>query len=207
MKSREFRSRLAEAARLTVTTGHEAGFRIYVLASDPQLLWSPTIEGSTGSIAFVPEGDLAKWADAMDIDLLSCVAPLYVHTHPHIDSLSLDLSDKDLLAVVYGNPDFDVRPIIGVATIGDDRNGALLLMRSLCNLQKPRPELCETLSNRYRAYKGPWPSEALARALMIPHQVASTVIQYSIPRGYGPASLQLKESFRTFCYLGEPRAK
>ena len=49
VKSKDFRSRLAEAAKITMRTGHESEFRLYREIYQDQDRFTPVFEGGTGS--------------------------------------------------------------------------------------------------------------------------------------------------------------
>ncbi len=134
VKSREFRSRLAEAARITMRTGYESGFRHYLDLDANKRYWTPVFKGERDEL---PSQRYSDWKShtipSWPAD--RCVELLTFHTHPDADR-ELGLSYDDLRLILDGDSDFDLRPLIAIAGVTESTSAHLLLLRRTCDHER-----------------------------------------------------------------------
>lgn len=127
VKSDEFRSRLAEAARTCVRTGCETGFAVYREVQPQRDHWTPVFQGDEYTI---PAGTFVDWQ--MKRGLLHTVSDtlIKVHFHPHCYEDDHGISLQDLLGIFSGEFGLETRPIAAVAIVDEAlSDGYMFLMQ------------------------------------------------------------------------------
>lgn len=178
VKSYEMRSRLADAARITQETGHEAGFRYYLDLESGDRYWSPVFEGLTDEM---PEYLFDDWLVARRLDPTYVRSFLSLHFHPTDDGLAP--SSSDLLTMFTTPCDDDFRETYGVSTISDDNTGAVLLYSRNYD-PRPRPGLEPLLLRDVSERLDDLPDTAsggdICQALAIAGFVIAATMRYSL---------------------------
>src|SRR5437870_8641488 len=122
---REFRSRLAEAARYSRDSGAESGFCYLRSLKTDQHYLTPSFKGVQDEL---PNDDFNDWKERYDLDEPDRrVIKLFdLHLHGGIRS-RLGLSRSDIELVDYMAPRDPTCPVIGVGTCDDSDSVNVLL--------------------------------------------------------------------------------
>ena len=204
VNSRDFRSRLAEAARRTVSTNREAGFQYYQDIDNKDELWSPVIEGYVHEI---PHEFFTDWMidNLRDDSNGNCheLLSLHIHTYP---ASGLALSSEDVeLTCSPACDEYDVRPVIMVGAL-DPTNmtrGHLLSMQRTD--REPYPYATEVLHEAWKrvvAVEKDWPSSRVADALEVPGYLKAAVVPFYTTPQSDLADIVLTDAFRRLAQHG-----
>ncbi len=205
VKSREFRSRLAIAARVTAKTNNETGFKYYRDLSTATDMWSPVFEGT--ELEMRPSRFTDWMFDHLPYESIGdCYELLTLHTHGYPSS-GLALSHSDVELTCSASYDEDVRPCVCIATLdpSDLTKGHMLMMQRLC--KEPyfhATEIPQKAWRRALAVENEWPSERVADALTEPGYLASTVIPFDTMRSPSYAQVSVTNGFLRLAGLRDP---
>lgn len=182
MNSREFRSRLAKAARLTARTGHEGAFSYLLDIRSQCRHWTPVFEGCcdrTDRYAFL------EWKDraGLDASLGICAHLLDLHLHPD-SSGPLNLSYVDVCEVDQDSVAFPVRPLVAVGTVSEQGRIDLLLLQKTVNasLQYQCRNVLQQAYQQHERVEELWPSHEVARATTVPGFIRAGIVTYEVSR-------------------------
>lgn len=188
VNSYEMRSHLAEGARITQQTGHEAGFRYYLDTANGERYWSPVFEGVTDEL---PLGLFTRWL--MDAGRFQYQHPLLtVHYHPGEGEIVP--SSSDLMRLFLTPKQHDAREIVATATITNSGAGRMVLSKRAFDVRESRGirfSLVETLHNRAVDLGTTDPEDGtLADALTLPGYVHTADWSYLVLSDGPVTSLQ-----------------
>jgi len=197
VKSREFRSRLAEAARITMRTGHESGFRNYRDLHTAKRYWSPVIEGGTDE---VPGHLYRAWEETAVPEVLNTreLYPLFdFHFHPEFPELKLSYHDLDLVKSPAWER--DVRPAVGIGNVSNDGYGNILFLRQLTATPSIDSEfVTEQAWAAYEPVEGLPLSSEYANALAIPGYLRACVSPFRVSARYADIHSSHLKDLRSF---------
>ncbi|KAA0238479.1 MAG: hypothetical protein HS102_07920 [Planctomycetia bacterium] len=205
VQSKEFRYRLAKAARITMRTGHESGFAVYREPQSINHYWTPVFEGDTVSI----EGEVYKaWErrefsqypdhDAFDL--------LKLHFHTAEDGNILP-SDHDLLLLDSYSFNYATRPIIGVAGVRLNEGHILLLQKIFTgSVRQTWCSIAGELADRLPHLEMEQDPHELSKQLSLPGYIHAACLPFRLVPGPIRATLDSPFLMNRFAYSLAKRA-
>ena len=200
VKSNDFRSRLAEAARITMTTGHESAFSYVRYLEAGSNHFSPVFEGMSYCIRPNVGED---WTDTFPPDA-SLPALLDLHLHPQYNGPLL-LSETDIWHIDEWDSEYNIRPVAAIGTINQKASGhVLLLQKDFPGYLKDSGALPEQLFEKYCEVEYRWPSSDFGRLIEIPGFVKADILRFRLRPGTDDAYVVNPNVIGRFGYQGEP---
>ncbi len=197
VKSEEFRSLLAEAAQITMRTGHETAFSYVRYLEAGTNHFSPVFEGLTDT---VPLDDEDEWEENEFPPDASLAKLVDLHLHPQTDG-PLGLSPQDIRNIDQCDVGYDISPVVGIGTINQRARGyVLLLQKDFPGYLKDSSAVPQQLSNNYRQVEYRWPSSDFGRLIEIAGFVKADVLRFRLPGGRASAHVVNPKVMARFGY-------
>ena len=201
VRSEEFTTRLAKAARITMTEHHESGFRLYRYVVENDDCWTPVFEGDA---AEMPRLLYIGWEiqHARHYATMHCAYPLLCfHFHASLHGAML-LSEGDIETV--DGPRGDLRPVACVGTVDEKGKGRILLLQKTFPglLQDESNSLREQIYNTGRENAWLWKYEPVeyAKSIEVPGFFQAGVLDFELPPRRMPAVIANPETMNSFAY-------
>ena len=208
IQSDEFRGRLGRAARLTMQTGHETGFRLYRDVERAADYLSPVVEGGTDEIdsRVYDEWEretLPDWPteNGSDGPTENGFYLLLFHFHPEFGE-PLQLSYTDIL-LTDSSYDFETRPIVGIGNVDKHRHGYVTLLQRTFSggmADEYGNEIAAEVWDKFQRAKEQWQDGAFARCLEVPGYLKADALLFDIPPRSHRATIRNPEVITRFAY-------